>query len=213
MIDREPHEEDIAALRLSAMVDGELPSHEVDALCQDWRESVDARSRWHAYHMIGDALRSDELAGRGRDEVFVAAVRERLVLEPTQLAPSPSTTVPVAAPPGLARPVRRRLHAVWAPAGMAAGVALVAGAVWMSRPGQSGTDRLASETSVHTVRATAALASGTGAAATQFAPGMAQASPAQFDRYVSAHRQFRSTAAISPASGYLRDAVYESGAR
>ena len=77
-------ERDAAALeRLSALVDGELEADATARACGHWRESGEARSSWHAYHVIGDVLRSEDLAcDPARDAGFLEAFRARLKDEP-----------------------------------------------------------------------------------------------------------------------------------
>jgi sigma-E factor negative regulatory protein RseA len=101
-----PEEED-----LSALMDGELDAAE--SACARWRDDPELRSRWHAYHLIGDVLRSEELASsRGRDAKFLSDLRQRLADEPVVLAPE-----------AVVRPRRSWM----APAAVAAGFAAVAG--------------------------------------------------------------------------------------
>ena len=45
---------------MSALVDGEAADDDVKQACVDWRGDAKARQSWHAYHLIGDVLRSDE---------------------------------------------------------------------------------------------------------------------------------------------------------
>ncbi|MDE2275926.1 MAG: sigma-E factor negative regulatory protein, partial [Burkholderiales bacterium] len=106
---------------LSALADGEGGAAAVDRACRGWRDDASARQKWHAYHLIGDVLRSDELAApRGRDAAFLGALRQRLAAEPVVLAPAPA--------------VRRRQP--WlVPAAMAAGFAAVAGVLVLARTG------------------------------------------------------------------------------
>lgn len=117
---------------LSAAVDGDA-----DALaraCQALRDGDEATGRrtrddWHAYHLIGDVLRSSELASSPRhDATFLAGFRERLAAEPVVVAPVAPAVVP--------RAVRWRVPAA-AVASMA-GVAVVAGVLVMSRGGGEG---------------------------------------------------------------------------
>lgn len=73
---------------LSALADGDADA--AQAGCELWRQDAEARRTWHAYHLIGDVLRSDELAGDpARDEAFLARLRERLAAEPVPLSPAP----------------------------------------------------------------------------------------------------------------------------
>lgn len=103
---------------LSAAADGEADA--LDGACQAWRSSAEARATWHRYHLIGDAMRSAELAQRpARDEAFLQAFRARMAAEPVVLAPA------VAHKPAASR--------WWVPAAAAAGFAVVAGVVVMVR--------------------------------------------------------------------------------
>jgi len=114
---------------LSAAVDGDTSA--LDRACRALREGDErtraaTRGAWHTYHLIGDVLRSSELASAPRrDADFLAGFRERLAAEPVVLAP-------VAAP----RTARWRVPAA-AVASMA-GVAVVAGVLVMSRGGGEG---------------------------------------------------------------------------
>src|SRR5688572_30452696 len=97
--------------RLSELVDGEADAGSVQRACAAWRESPSMRASWHAYHLIGDVLRSDDLAHPvERDEAFLASLRSRLAAEPVVLAPAAAAAADT--------PRRRRTWA--APAAMAA---------------------------------------------------------------------------------------------
>lgn len=112
---------------LSALADGDAAA--VDKACGAWREDEEARRTWHAYHLIGDVMRSEELANSPqRDSAFLAGVRARLAAEPVVLAPSK-----------LPLPVRRRQP--WlVPAAAAAGFVAVAGVLVMTRGGLPGAE-------------------------------------------------------------------------
>src|ERR1700712_3520641 len=104
---------------LSALADGDATGSEAARAFQAWRDDGDARSTWHAYQLIGDVLRSDDLATEpAADESFLVALRARLATEPVVLAPHP--VAPVAAVAD-AR-TRQRSRGRWqAPLAMAAG--------------------------------------------------------------------------------------------
>jgi sigma-E factor negative regulatory protein RseA len=87
-----------------------------DPACRHWRDDADARQAWHIYHLIGDSLRSDDLAraDAAGDDRFLAALRLRLAHEPVVLAPAPL------------RPRPRRLPLALAASVMAVGAAVVA---------------------------------------------------------------------------------------
>lgn len=102
---------------LSDLADGRLRDESLARACRDWAADDEARRTWHAYHLIGDVLRSDDLARPAAgDAAFLAALRGRLADEPVVLAPLPRT----------ARPrVRRQLWLL--PVAAAAGFVAVAG--------------------------------------------------------------------------------------
>lgn len=104
---------------LSAAADGDAEA--LAGACQAWRGSAEARSTWHRYHLIGDVMRSSDLAQRpGRDEAFLQALRARMAAEPVVLAPA--APVP-----------KSSASRWWVPAAAAAGFAVVAGVVVMVR--------------------------------------------------------------------------------
>lgn len=110
---------------LSALADGDADA--VHSACSLWRDDPAARQTWHAYHLIGDVLRSEELARPpARDAVFLAGLREKLAVEPVPLAP--------AAPVHTAR----RRQAWLMPAAAAAGFVAVAGVLVVTRLGSPG---------------------------------------------------------------------------
>jgi sigma-E factor negative regulatory protein RseA len=76
--------------RLSAFVDGELFGEEhlnLDKFLVDL--DGDDRAAWSSYHLIGDALRSDDLAvSPARSSAFLSEFAVRLESEPHVLAPA-----------------------------------------------------------------------------------------------------------------------------
>jgi sigma-E factor negative regulatory protein RseA len=116
---RELPDDDAARARrelMSRLSDGDLDA--VDEACVAWRDDAVAREAWATYQLIGDVLRSDELAApAGCSEAFLDGFRSRMAAEPVWLAP-------VAA--AAARATGRR-HPRWvAPVAVAAGAAAVA---------------------------------------------------------------------------------------
>jgi sigma-E factor negative regulatory protein RseA len=110
--------EDRAAL-ISALVDGETGA--LQPGCELWRHDAQARTDWHTFHLIGDVMRSDDLASAPvRDAAFLTSLRARLAQEPAVLAPRPRSI-----------PARRPAWLV--PAAAAAGIAAVAGVLVVTR--------------------------------------------------------------------------------
>jgi sigma-E factor negative regulatory protein RseA len=111
---------------MSALADGEAEA--VPAACALWRDDADARATWHAYHLIGDVLRSDDLAApSARDADFLSALRTRLAQEPTVLAPAVAAAVASPSPTSAQRPI-------WLlPLAAAAGFVVVTGVMVLAR--------------------------------------------------------------------------------
>ena len=67
---------------LSALADGEASEAEGADAFHAWREHEEVRATWHAYHLIGDVLRSDDLATPAAGQQrLLTALRERLATE------------------------------------------------------------------------------------------------------------------------------------
>jgi hypothetical protein len=84
---------------------------------------------------------------------------------------------------------------------------LVASAVWVTRPDATFPLSGAQLAGTPTALPTAVLPVG------NRAPASAEADVAQFERYLSVHKQFQPTAPLNPNAGYLRSAVYEANGR
>lgn len=127
---RDPSPADSDRSWLSAAADGDEAA--LDRAARAWRSDVDTRKAWHAYHVIGDTMRSQELAQSAvRDEAFLQNLRDRLALEPVVLAPTPAVSV-------AAQPEPRRAASRWAmPAAVAAGFVVVAGVLVVTRAPES----------------------------------------------------------------------------
>jgi sigma-E factor negative regulatory protein RseA len=77
---------------LSELMDGRSDPATVQQLCQDWRQDAGLRHDWLAYHVVGDVLRTSEMASRGaeRDAQFMQSLRAKLAAEPVVMAPAAS---------------------------------------------------------------------------------------------------------------------------
>ena len=211
---------------LSSLVDGELDADTVAGVCMQWRESADARTTWHTYHLIGDALRSNDLVkDPARDANFLDAVRAGLAKEPVVLAPPPQTQAvavavgPAAPAAGAAGSKGRRREWIASAAVVACIVAVAGGSVL--------TWALRMQDDSHRVAAAARLAA---PAPDPLLPSFAASEPsparslvavgsgqsihdAGLDRYLAAHKQFPGNSALGVPSAYLRTASIETPAR
>lgn len=116
-----------ARMRLSALADGDArDAGDLDRACASWRDDPELRSTWHCYQLIGDVMRSEELARpAARDAAFLAGVRERLAAEPVVLSPAPLPAAPA-----------RRRQAWLMPVAAVAGFMAVAGVLVVTRLSQ-----------------------------------------------------------------------------
>jgi sigma-E factor negative regulatory protein RseA len=184
---------------LSALMDGDANASE--EACRAWRSNAAARADWHAYHLIGDLMRSDEhRADEAHDACFLAAVRSRLADEPVVLAPSPVPASP-ASTAALTRP--RRAHRWMAPTAVAAGFVAVAGALMVTRV--SAPDRAA--TTLARSELPAPVASPAAAASQPAVEAATMIRSAELDRYLEAHRQYANGATQVAPGGAVRNAA------
>jgi sigma-E factor negative regulatory protein RseA len=177
---------------LSCLADGELDSTAADAMLAALCRDPELRKEWITLHIVGDALRSSDVAAVHSDS-FCERVRAALEREPTVLAPR-------AARPARARPLRAYLLPGAAVAASAAVIAFVAVPL-LQAPA---------------VAPVVATAPAQAPAPTALAPSRrAAATPANaraFDVYMAAHREVATGAALPRATPYLRtpDQVPES---
>lgn len=212
------------AEQLSALADGELEDAGVSAVLGAWRTSPSARSRWHSYQLIGDVLRSEDLASStSRDALFLAALRTRLASEPVVLAPEPLVPQPVepmspaaahGSPGGSVSAAAGRRWSWIAPSAVAAGFVAIAGMLMVAQaptPGIDSGSTLASSRPV-TAGAVVAGASALGASSSFVEPTALVADgqlirDARLDRYLAAHKQFAGVSVLGTPSAFVRSAA------
>lgn len=198
------------AEELSALADGELATSEVAQVCADWRDDPGARGRWHEYQLIGDVLRSEDLASTAaHDSAFLRALRQRLDAEPVVLAPAPfaEAVVPEVLPAPAVRAAAGRRRAWFMPSAVAATVAaVVVGGVLTSRQ-PAGTAPVDIATAGPQL-APQVVPISTGAAPEQpvtVANGRL-IRDARLDRYLAAHQQWSGGSVVGGHAAYLRQA-------
>ena len=212
-----------AAEQLSALADGELDARAVAAACANWRENETARSRWHSYQLIGDVLRSDDLASSAeKDAAFMVALRARLSTEPVVLAPEPLVAAVVAeAHRDAVRAVRARGWSWIAPAAVAAGFVAVAGMLMVTQVPAPGVDPVGavmssarpSESAAVMVAAPTPSAAGLTVEPQALVADGQLIRDARLDRYLAAHKQFAGVSVLGMPSGFVRSAATEAPKR
>ena len=198
---------------LSAMVDGETDDAAVRLTCAQWRDRPELASAWREYHLIGDVLRSDDLASTAaHDAHFLQRLRERLSAEPTVL-------MPAAPAPGDPAPARTPFEArrSWlAASAVAAGFMAVAGVLVVLR----GPDAATESAGFAQDRAGSGVVLASDAAMgppADTAPALVRDADlirdARLDQYLKAHKQFAGTSALSAPTAFVRSAASDAPRR
>lgn len=191
---------------LSALMDGDGSAS--DEACRAWRGDAAARADWHAYHLIGDLMRSDEhRADSAGDARFLAAVRARLASEPVVLAP---TSAAASAASSMPLTQARRARRWMVPTAVAAGFVAVAGAMMVTQFSTS--DDAAGGLSARSAAPTGALLpASVGPAPVAASQVDVETAPmirsAELDRYLEAHRQYANGAMQVAPGGAVRNAA------
>jgi len=170
--------------RLSAFVDGELFGEEHLNKFISGLDHVD-RASWSHYHLIGDALRSDDLAvSPATSSAFLASFAARLEQEPHVLAPA---AMPVAR---RLLALRRRVVPAFAVAAAAATLTWIVVPQLQGVPGGAGVSQVASlQSHGDSVQRVAMAPVPTVAAAQPVSDGNI-IRDASLDQYLEAHQQF-----------------------
>lgn len=197
--------------QLSALADGQLHGDEFrDALA--YAAETEGRSTWQLYHLVGDVLRSSDLA-RPASPDFMARLRVELAKE---------------APPALYADARKQQVAVVAPAMEAAAnasvfrwkmvagfasLAAVAAIGWTSLatlqgPGAAGGAQLA-----RTPDSVSSPGAAPVVAVADAEGGQVMIRDPRLDDLLAAHKQFGSTSALQMPAGFLRNATFDSPSR
>ena len=188
--------------QLSALADGELAADDI-AQALAFADSDEGRQTWQLYQLVGDVLRSPELAHHAQHDVL-SGVRAQLAKEPRpKLQPAP--LVPIAAARGPDRAANSSVFRWKMAAGMAS-VAAVAALGWSSLL----TDGAAFSEGVQLVQGGApqqsvptevvAMQAGDGAPVMLRDP--------RLDELLAAHRQYSSVAALQMPANFLRNANF-----
>jgi len=196
---------------VSALADGQLRGEEFARALALTEHSEDARAQWHAYHLVGDVLRSDELAASSaRDAAFAARLRQRLQQEAPMERPAVAmNSVAFGEDISRSEGQNRTEH----PSANDASLRwkLVAG--------------LASLATVMVVGWHVTSNDGTAVEAPQLAQRDVPAQPVaveatlamirdpRLDQLLAAHQQFGGTSALQMPAGFVRNATFERPAR
>ena len=185
---------------ISALADGQLRGEAFARGIEAAASDPVAREAWHTYHLIGDVLRSGELAAGTLPTAFLAQLRVRLEQEPqfaAALSIDPSRIPSATLPQRAANDTNFRWKLV---AGFAS-LAAVAAIGWTAVGGLSGKPE----------QAQLAAVPASGALPTN-APGVMIRDP-RLDEFLAAHRQLAGASALQTPAGFLRNAAFEGSSR
>lgn len=197
---------------LSALADGQLHGDELsDALA--YTAHTEGHATWQLYHLVGDVLRSPDLAHPSSPD-FMARLRDELAKESPSAFTETQARVTVVAPAmeGAANASVFRWKMV---AGFAS-LAAVAAIGWTSLealqgPGRTGGGQLvlapqSSPGSNGAVAPVVAVADADGGTQVMLRDP-------RLDELLAAHKQFGSTTALQMPAGFLRNATFETPGR
>ncbi len=188
--------------QLSALADGQLAADDIGAALA-FADSDDGRQTWQLYQLVGDVLRSPELAHHAQHDVL-SGVRAQLAREPRPQL-QPAALQPIAAAQDVDRAANGSVFR-WKIAAGVASVAAVAALGWSSMLGggsgapagielaQNGEPQQSVPTEI------VAMQSGPGAPVMLRDP--------RLDELLAAHRQYSSVAALQMPANFLRNAGF-----
>lgn len=200
---------------VSALTDGQLRGDDFARTVEWLNQTDDARLTWHAYHLVGDVLRSGESVVSARDADFLQGLRQRL--QQPQRPQSDQVNAPDLVAAARAETVARvsngshfrsanDSHFGWKLLVGLTSVSMAAVIGWQALrllSDLSGAPQLAQvPTQQHQPEAgSMQQASGT-------EPPRMIRDP-QLDALLAAHKQFGGTSALQGPAGFLRNATFE----
>ncbi len=196
---------------LSALADGQLQGEAFETALAFSADDGEGRVTWQLYHLVGDVLRSPDLA-RPVDPAFMSRLRGQLELEPLHplsTASRVSSDIQVVAP--VFQEAANASVFRWKMVAGVASLAAVAAIGWTSLSSIQGVGAPGPQLAVAPV-----------GAGGQGAPVMAVADSdgqqvmirdPRLDELLAAHKQFGSTSALQMPAGFLRNATFETPGR
>ncbi|OGB31318.1 MAG: hypothetical protein A3F78_02865 [Burkholderiales bacterium RIFCSPLOWO2_12_FULL_61_40] len=204
----------LSAERISALADGQLEGDQFVQTLTEVSFDPDSAQTWLAYHVVGDVLRSPELAPSVHDLAFLDRFTQRLALEverrpaamdgqvPQDGLGSERSSVPlVAVLPSANQSVFR--WTTWAAAASVVISAVLGLGLWDQSPNQN-----AGQLSMVPERAAQSPLVAVDVAGT----GVMMRDP-RLDELLLAHRQLAGHSALQMPAGFLRNATYEGPTR
>ncbi|MBG9387885.1 sigma-E factor negative regulatory protein [Caenimonas aquaedulcis] len=183
---------------ISALADGQLRGEEFARGVEVVAADADAMASWHAYHLIGDVLRTGECSVSTQPAVFLSGLQARLADE---TVPAMTGAAVMAVPPAAMRAEAANDTSFrWKLVAGFASVAAVAAVGWslVAAPVNPVQPQLA------------AIPAGAVVANTERG---AMIREARLDAFMAAHRELGGASALPTPAGFLRNATFEGSAR
>lgn len=194
---------------ISALADGALAGSARAQAAQCVLTSAQGLQTWHTYHVIGDVLRSAELAPRGDEQAFWGRLSQKIAMEPAHPLQEPASDVPDRVYPqgtNSAIPILSANDAVWRWKWLAGVACAALGGVLGLGLWGAGTNPTQM-----------ANAGGSGIATPVMSVVQGRNGPMlrdpQLDSLMAAHRQVSGHSALPLPAGFLRNATYEGSER
>lgn len=210
---QDPKREMVCAL-VSALADGQLRGQDFAKAVESIHSDADSRAAWQSYHVIGDVLRSPELAEHASDAGFLTRFQSRLAADTdAQLAYRPVS--PISAANDLIAPASGRNASAnesvfaWKLTAGFASIAAVVAMGWSMANGLTGSFGGAQLAQAVPPSQTSSAGS-TGLMVSE--PTVMIRDP-NLDALLAAHKQFGGSSLLQMPTGFLRNATFEGAAR
>ena len=206
-------ESDASREMVSALVDGELTIAEFTSTVDSVTKSPDGLTSWHAYHLVGDALRGSVHVAALDSHTFVARLRGSIeAVETGRRVPQPNGPDASSVVGDLAREGANDAAVRWKVLAGLASLATVATFGWqVASLSASGGAVAQNPAGVRAVTAADLPGGDNPAPVVLAAPAMLR--DARLDELLAAHKQFGGTSALQMPAGFLRNATFDSSGK
>jgi sigma-E factor negative regulatory protein RseA len=187
---------------ISALADGQLRGGAFERCMELAARDPATLEAWHTYHLIGDVLRSRDLAAGTSPAAFLSRLRVRLQDERQLAVPiAGEAASPVARVGVPQRAASNDAVFRWKLVAGCASVAAVAAITWSAVGGLAGKPEQAQLAAAPAASVPVANA-----------PGAMIRDP-RLDEFLAAHRQVAGASALQAPAGFLRNAAFEGSRR
>ena len=194
-----------------ALADGQLRGQDFAKAVESLHSDADSRAAWQSYHVIGDVLRSPELAEHVGDHGFLARFQSRLASDTEAQVAYERVSTAIESKDILHIYKARKASAndsafVWKLTAGCASLAATVAIGWSMVGGLNGTSGGAQLAQV----VSPTQASSTALAVSESAVMIRDPN---LDALLAAHKQLGGTTALQMPTGFLRNATFEGAAR